>query len=576
MRFLAPGLLACLIVVPSARAQEDKAPADSPYVRLLKSGRLPAERLGVAINGIGQRGGVNDLAYLFGRVVDPGGFPPTVRPSVLDVLAEASLNRKLTPTGDLGGLAKILAEPKVEPDTLRAAIRLAGVWKVEAAAPAVRSVAADPKADLATRATAFDALAALGGAADRAAIEAAIADPSPGVSGRAVAALAKVDVKAAADRAVALIGSAKPGQDLGPVLAAFVDLRGGATILAESLGRQAPAADPAKLALRALYAIGHADEPLVVALSQAAGIEAESKPLAPAEMDRLLADIATTGDPARGEAIFRRAELNCTKCHSIGSAGGGVGPDLSAVGVSSPNDYLVNSILLPDLAIKEVYETLMVLTDDGRVFQGIVVEKDDTKIVLKDATAEVRSIPASSVEETKSGGSLMPKGLANLLTRAEFVDLVRFLSELGKPGPYAVQTTPTVHRWRVSSDAADLPADGGAISLPAYSRANGDLPLAEVAAEVQSATILVQAEITASAAGPVLVQIDSPEGVHAILNTMSFTSAQSAPSMAFDLVVGKNLLTLNIDTKARKKDTIKVEIVRAEGSPAEFAIVVGK
>ena len=36
----------------------------------------------------------------------------------------------------------------------------------------------------------------------------------------------------------------------------------------------------------------------------------------------------------------------------------------------------------------------------------------------------------------------MPKGLANLLTRAEFVDLVRFLSELGKPGPYAIQAGP--------------------------------------------------------------------------------------------------------------------------------------
>ena len=33
----------------------------------------------------------------------------------------------------------------------------------------------------------------------------------------------------------------------------------------------------------------------------------------------------------------------------------------------------------------------------------------------------------------------MPKGLANLMTRAEFLDLVRFLSELGKPGPYAIR-----------------------------------------------------------------------------------------------------------------------------------------
>ena len=36
----------------------------------------------------------------------------------------------------------------------------------------------------------------------------------------------------------------------------------------------------------------------------------------------------------------------------------------------------------------------------------------------------------------------MPKGLVNFMTRAEFVDLVRFLSELGKPGPYAIRSTP--------------------------------------------------------------------------------------------------------------------------------------
>ena len=33
----------------------------------------------------------------------------------------------------------------------------------------------------------------------------------------------------------------------------------------------------------------------------------------------------------------------------------------------------------------------------------------------------------------------MPVGLADTLTRGELVDLVRFLSELGKVGPYADQ-----------------------------------------------------------------------------------------------------------------------------------------
>ena len=48
------------------------------------------------------------------------------------------------------------------------------------------------------------------------------------------------------------------------------------------------------------------------------------------------------------------------------------------------------------------------------------------------------AIPSSSIEEQKPGGSLMPAGLTDTLTRGELADLVRFLSELGKIGPYAV------------------------------------------------------------------------------------------------------------------------------------------
>ncbi|WP_435017237.1 hypothetical protein TA3x_004834 [Tundrisphaera sp. TA3] len=582
-------LLACVIALsalPNARGQDD-APPDSPYVRLLKSGKLPADRLGVAIKGIGQRGGVIDLDYLFRRVVMPDGFPEAIRFQVLDVLADAANQRKLKPAGDLGDVAKLLAEPaKPGEKTKLAALRLVGAWKVESAAAAVRAIVADPKAGTADRSAALDCLASLGGPENQAAIVAATDEADPVVAGRAVAALARLDAAAASERAAAMIVAAKPGQDLSPVLSAFVDLKGGPEILAAALDRKPPGADAAKLGLRALYAIGHADEALVASLSKAAGIEAESKPLEPAEMEKLVADVAKLGDPARGEAIFRRAELNCMKCHSIGSAGGGVGPDLSAVGVSSPVDYLVNSILLPDLAIKEVYETLMVLTDDGRVYQGIVVEKDDDKIVLKDATAEVRTIPAASVEESKVGGSLMPKGLANLLTRAEFVDLVRFLADLGKPGPYAVNATPTVHRWRVGDGDLHIPFNQGSATTitstelgpenhtkPAYSRANGDLPLAEVVAEVKSPKVMVLAEITASSSGPVAIRLNSAEGITARLNGDGFDPARPDPVM---LKVGKNELLLAVDTVARKADTLKVEVVKPPGSSAEFAIVGGK
>ena len=129
-------------------------------------------------------------------------------------------------------------------------------------------------------------------------------------------------------------------------------------------------------------------------------------------------------------------------CHSLSKAGGEVGPDLSASWTTSPADYIINSILNPDQSIKEQYHTLVVQTSDGQIFQGIVIDKDDQRIMLKEATGSAACRSCRGDQDQKPGGSLMPKGLANLMTHAEFVDLVRFLAELGKPGPCCLRTLP--------------------------------------------------------------------------------------------------------------------------------------
>ena len=43
----------------------------------------------------------------------------------------------------------------------------------------------------------------------------------------------------------------------------------------------------------------------------------------------------------------------------------------------------------------------------------------------------------------------MPEGLTDTLTRGELVDLVRFLSEMGKVGPFQVGKERVVRRWQV-------------------------------------------------------------------------------------------------------------------------------
>src|SRR5213076_2200268 len=97
------------------------------------------------------------------------------------------------------------------------------------------------------------------------------------------------------------------------------------------------------------------------------------------------------------------------------------------------------------------------------------------------------------VDDQQNGGSLMPEGLTDTLTRGELVDLVRFLSELGKVGPYAVGPGRVVRRWEAlaaTPEARHLlerggpeAAAGGTPGLvwePAYSTVTGVLPLADV------------------------------------------------------------------------------------------------
>jgi putative heme-binding domain-containing protein len=230
--------------------------------------------------------------------------------------------------------------------------------------------------------------------------------------------------------------------------------------------------------LRSMYARGRTEPALVQALSASANMQAEVEPWSEAEMNAFLADVRSQGDPERGEEIFRRDDLNCLGCHALSGAGGGVGPDLSAIGVSSPLDYLINSILLPDEAIKEEFETLVVITIDGQIYQGIVDDRDANRLVLREATGERRVIPIDEIEDSKQGGSLMPQGLVHFMTRDELVDLVRFLSELGKPGPYAIATTPTIQRWRVLNEVPD--ADDQDRPVLGETDLTGDLVLQEL------------------------------------------------------------------------------------------------
>ena len=116
----------------------------------------------------------------------------------------------------------------------------------------------------------------------------------------------------------------------------------------------------------------------------------------------------------------------------------------------SSDIYLVESLLEPSKKIKEGYHTAVVTTKAGDVIAGAVAREDEREVVIRDATGKETRVPKSQIaSKSMSPVSLMPLGLTANLREDEYVDLVRFLSELGKEGAYKTTPNRFVRHWLV-------------------------------------------------------------------------------------------------------------------------------
>ena len=206
----------------------------------------------------------------------------------------------------------------------------------------------------------------------------------------------------------------------------------------------------------ALVGLNHAgssankSEALIEAFRKAGSLRPMKLKLSNVEMEAMMLRVAAEGSAVRGEQAYRRAGMQCIVCHAIGGAGGIIGPDLVSIGASAPVDYLIESMLEPSKKIKEGYHTAVVTTRAGDVVAGAIARQDDTEIVVRDAKGMEVRVPRKEVASSSvSPVSLMPMGLTAQLREDEFVDLIRFLSELGKEGPYKTTAQRFVRSWEV-------------------------------------------------------------------------------------------------------------------------------
>lgn len=198
--------------------------------------------------------------------------------------------------------------------------------------------------------------------------------------------------------------------------------------------------------------------------------------LAAEDRASLVADVERLGDASRGSTLFHTRRFSCVQCHAVGEGPASLGPNLAGRPAGVPPgraplvEHLVESIPAPSAVIRPEYRGVTVLTDDGRSLTGIVARESDDELVLRDTASGEITLRTSSIDDrVPAAASLMPQGLANLLTdRGQFLDLVRYLAEVAEGGQAraralppdpAVLVAPSVAAYEATIDHAGLIAD---------------------------------------------------------------------------------------------------------------------
>lgn len=405
----------------------------------LKEGRMTAEDRQTAIHGLAKVGSADVLNQILRLGIDS----KESRELVLDALIDAKRLRKIQPSAGLDALLEFLETDNAEIYT-KAAI-YAGLCKLEPAREKLEKAIESGK----YRGAAAEGLRHLGGKSAVDFFGALIEDEArQELHGLAVRELANLDPNRAAAAAIVVFSKDVEGRDPHRLFEVFLRNPKASAALTDALkGKELPS----KLAITGVQRAGTAGKPdqkLIKALQTAGNLKPMTQILDAAAMAAMVERVQTEGDPHKGEKIYRRAELQCMVCHAIGGVGGVIGPDLVSIGSSAPIDYLITSMLNPNDKIKEGYHTTLVTMKSGDTFGGGLVSEDDNVIRIRDNTGTIHELAKADVKSKQIVPvSMMPAGLTASLREDEFVDLIRFLSELGKEGDFKTDARPVIRQW---------------------------------------------------------------------------------------------------------------------------------
>src|SRR5262249_24572846 len=242
------------------------------------------------------------------------GLDESVALRALAALEQASRLRNARPAGDLERIGKHLySSTKVH----AAALRLVGSWKLTSYTKELSAVAGNKNQPTALREAVFFALREIGGPEAIAGLR-GFTDKAHDETTRRHAAvvLGAIDLNDSVRRIVDVIRGAAQEQEALELWRSLLAVKGAAPGIARAVPKNGLPEAAAKAGLRAAREAGGGEPDLIIALARSAGLSEETQNLTDLELGQLAARVKN-GDPARGEAVYRRKELGCTVCHAI-------------------------------------------------------------------------------------------------------------------------------------------------------------------------------------------------------------------------------------------------------------------
>lgn len=177
----------------------------------------------------------------------------------------------------------------------------------------------------------------------------------------------------------------------------------------------------------------------IAQLGKAAEIPAEAVAGRPKVKDWTLPELT-----AAIEAIKRPADLKkgrelyvaaqCNRCHRLGDQGKMLGPDLTNVSSRFGRQALLEAIVEPSKIIDDKYRSFQILTTSGQAVTGQYVGGDAKSLFVAGDPlnlSQFQVVKRKEIESRKpSPISIMPAGLANVLTADDVYDLLGYIEQV--------------------------------------------------------------------------------------------------------------------------------------------------